>query len=366
MRIRHLLPLVLVVASCAGTATTTTPVPQTTSTVKTTTTTAEPTTTAPTTTTVPLGEGVLPVALDQMPDTWVEAFFIPYGTTPDTLGTHLGGDGEGIWFGPEYGAQSPDGTWWFLDVANFRVAHFSEDGEFIDDVPVPETMLVNGVYFQYAFPKVMNDGTVLASRLGSEDTIFLRIREATRSTPTLGWVIDSFSVPVEMTPRADDGKVLYGFTFGEDSSLVSVDPSTETARPVDWFTTRNGQRFAVTAGADGLGVELPDLYPPATIQLDFEAGEIGGPAYVMVEVATSADGTMHLFLLGFPERDERLQLAGYLTISADGEVGQVEPMINPFSISDPGTPTRLGVRPGTSDVTFMYIGDDGVRVFTRR
>ncbi len=351
---RLIAPLVVLLVACggvAGTTTTTTPASPPTSVPTTSTTAPSPTTT------IPIGEGVLPVALDHMPDTWVEAFFIPYGETPDTLGTHLGGDGEGIPFGPEYGAQAPDGTWWFLDVANFRVAHFSEDGEYLDEVPVPESMLVNGIYFQYAFPKVMNDGTVLASRLGAGDTVFLRIRDGQ---------IDSFSVPIEMTPRADDGEVLYGLTFGEDSSLVSVDPEGATSQAVEWFTSRDGRRFAVTAGADGLGVVLPDASPPANIELDFEAGEIGGPAYLMVEVATGIDGTMHLFFLGFPERDESIQLAGYMTVSPDGQIGRMEPMINPFSVSDPGTPTRLGVRPGTSDVTFMHIGDDGVRVFTRR
>jgi hypothetical protein len=357
MRYRPLLAiLALLLAACgvdSGATTTTTS-----------TTTSPPTTipttstTAPsTTTTTPLAEGVLPLALEEMPDTWLETLFIPYGDTPDTLGTHLGGDGEGILFGPEYGAQAPDGSWWFLDVANLRVAHFSEDGDYLDEVIVPESLLVNGIYFQYAFPKVLTDGTVLASRLGGEGTVFLRIRDGE---------IDSFSIPFEMTPRADDGEILYGFSFDEDSALIAVDPVAETAEEVAWMVGRDGRRFTVAAGAGGLAVQLPDATPAATIDLEFEAAEIGGPVYLMVEPVTGADGTMHLFLLGFPERDERLQLAGYMTISAEGQVGPVEPILDPFTVSDPGTPTRLGVRPGTSDVWYMHIATDGVRVFARR
>ena len=357
MRYRSLLLILsLLVAACgdeSGATTTTTPT--TTSSPSTVSTTS---TTAPsTTTTLPLAEGVLPLALGEMPDTWVEAFFIPYGETPDTLGTSLGGDGEGIMWGPEYGAQAPDGTWWFLDVANFRVAHFSDDGEYLDQVIVPEAMLVNGIYFQYSFPKVLADGTVLASMLGGEGTVFLRIKDGE---------LDSFSIPFEMTPRADDGENLYGFSFGEDSALISVDPVAETAEVVEWMVGRDGRRFTVAAGAVGLAIQLPDASPAATVDLEFEAAEIGGPVYLMVEPVTASDGTMHLFMLGFPERDESLQLAGYMTISPEGQPSPVEPILNPFTVSDPGTPTRLGVRPGTSDVWYMHIGIDGVRVYLRR
>lgn len=354
---RLIIPMLVLIAACAGetTTTTTTTTPETTSPP----TTAAPitTSTASPTTTVPAGEGVLPLALDEMPDTWLETLFIPYGDTPDTLGTHLGGDGEGILFGPEYGAQAPDGTWWFLDVANLRVAHFSEDGDYLDEVIVPESLLVNGIYFQYAFPKVLTDGTVLASRLGGEGTVFLRIRDGE---------VDSFSIPFEMTPRADDGEILYGFSFDEDSALIAVDPVAETAEEVEWMVGRDGRRFTVTAGPGGLAVQLPDASPATTIDLEFEAAEIGGPVYLMVEPVIGADGTMHLFLLGFPERNERLQLAGYMTISPEGQVGPVEPILDPFTESDPGTPTRLGVRPGTSDVWYMHIGTNGVRVYVRR
>jgi hypothetical protein len=355
MRLRLLLPLALVIASCAGTADTTT-----TTTAPTTTTTAPQattTTTAPATTTTILDLSVLPLATDEMPDTWVEAFFIPYGETPDTLGVSLGGDGEGIWWGPEYGAQAPDGTWWFLDPANFRVAHFSEAGAYLEEFVLPESMLVNGIYFQYSFPRVLDDGTVLASRLDGQSTNFLRIRNG---------VLDSFRIPYEMTPRADDGKNLYGFSFGEDSATIAVDPAAESAQVVEWFVGRDGSRFRLAGGVGGLRVELPDASPVVSLDLDFEAAEIGGPVYLTIEAATGVDGTLHLFLLGFPERDERLQLAGYMTISSDGQIIALEPMMDPFTPSDPGTPARLGVRPGMSDPWIMNIGTDGVRVYVRR
>lgn len=122
--------IALTLAACSGGsgAPTTTDAPSTTLPASTS---SQPstTTTLPdeTTTTIDPGQPlVLPTALDRMPDTWEERFFIPYGETPDTLGTYLGGDGEGIQIGPDFGAQAPDGSWWFLDTAKLRLAHFSE------------------------------------------------------------------------------------------------------------------------------------------------------------------------------------------------------------------------------------------------
>ncbi len=316
------------------------------------------TTSAPASTTTTLHTGPeLPVALDAMPDTWVESFTIPYGETPETLGTHLVGDGEGLLVGPDYGAQAPDGSWWFLDTGKFRLAHFSETGDYLGEVVVPESILTNGLYFQYQLPRVLSDGTLLASRLDAGRTTFLRLRNGN---------LDTFTVPMEMIPWADDGTIVYGFSFDEESSLVALVPQDGVAGVVDWFFSRGGHRFRVAGRAGGLLVELPDASPPRSVELDFSAADVGGPVYLNVEVATGSDGTIHLFLLGFPDGDETLQLAGYMTIGADGEVSAVEPIRNPFTVADPASPARLGVRPGTTEVTFMVVDADGVTVYVRR
>lgn len=355
MRLRRLLPLALVIASCASTATTTT-----TTVVPTTTTTAPPVTTTTTdpgtTTTLPSeGEVVLPMARDTMPATWEEVLFIPYGETPDTLGTTLGGDGDGVHWGPEYGSQGPDGSWWILDLGKMRLAHFSAEGDYVGEVVVPTEMLVGGQYFQWTHPRTLADGTLLAARLSDGFTGFLRLR---------GGELDELALPVEVVPRADDGAFVYGFSFDESSSLYAIDPVAETAVRTEWMVSRAGNRFAVAMRGDAMTVELPDA--GVTREFSFVAEELGGGAFVSVEVATGADGTLHFFLLGFPERDETFQLAGYMAMTGSGEVIAMEPMMNPFSPSDPGTPARLGVRPGGTEPTYMVIGTDGVRVYTRR
>ncbi|HEX6947074.1 MAG TPA: hypothetical protein VF246_06960 [Acidimicrobiia bacterium] len=354
---RSLIPiLLLILAACSsgGQATTTTDVSTTSTTAATTTTTAPVTTTtvAATTTTLSPDGLVLPLATDTMPDTWREVFFIPYGDTPDTLGTSLGGDGGGVFWGPEYGAQAPDGSWWFLDTAKFRLAHFDSEGRYIEQVVIPTEMLVDGMYFQWSNPRVLDDGTVLASRYPG-DTYFLRYRDGE---------LDEFSVPVAAVPRIDDGDFLYALSF-EDSSLWMIDPVAETAERTEAMRAKDGRRFTAAVSPSTIHLELIDV--ALSQDLVFTSGGIAGGAYLSIEVATDHEGSLHLFILGFPEADESQQLAGYMKLSAEGQVLLLEGMMDPSSASDPGTPARLGVTPGTTNPTFMVIGTDGVRVYTR-
>ena len=72
------------------------------------------------------------------------------------------------------------------------------------------------------------------------------------------------------------------------------------------------------------------------------------------------------YITGAPESDESLGVGGYLSISPLGVVSEVEPVRDPFSPSDPGSPARLGVTPGTATPWLMMIDEDGVRIYTRQ
>jgi hypothetical protein len=316
-----------------------------------TTTTSVPTTT----TTVPVDDArVLPVADDLGPD-WTLAFHIPYGHTPDTLGVSLGGDGEGLLIGPDYGAQAADGSWWFLDGAKLRLAHFSESGDYLGEVAVPESLLVNLIYFQFELPRILDDGTLVATAVRDGMTEVLRLRDG---------VIDSIYMDREWIPRTHDGVLLYGFLW--DGPPIEVDLANETVTEVDWFRTRTGARYRVTPGPGTLRIELPDTSPPVDRELSVVTpAAVGGRVFMSLEVVSTADGVLHLFILGFSDADDRVQLGGYLTIAPDGAVGPMEPVRNPFTEADTGSPSRLGVRPGTNEVSLMFIDTDGVRVFTR-
>ena len=350
--------LALSMAACGTNGAATTTTSPTTTTVRPTTTTTSPptTTTGPTTTTQPAQGGrtiVLPV-VDQLSSRWLRAFVIPYGETPETLGTSLGGDGEGILIGPDYGARAPDGSWWILDGAKRRLAQFSAGGQYLGQVEVPAELLASGGYFQYQLPRVLDDGTVLANSANlSGSTLVLRLR---------GDELDTVAIPGEWIPRYDDGEVVYAFSFEDE--LLAVDAVAGTAEVTEWFTTRAGERFRLTIEPGRIAVELPDV--PIEVVIPVEAPpEVGGTVYVSAEVVSTVDGTLHLFLLGFTDADDSVQLGGYLTIGPNGVQSAVEPVRDPFSEADPGSPSRLGVRPGSNEVSLMFIDDDGVRVYYR-
>ena len=46
-------------------------------------------------------------------------------------------------------------------------------------------------------------------------------------------------------------------------------------------------------------------------------------------------------------------------------MSEVEPIRDPLSRLHPGSPTHLGVTPGTSDPWLMMVDEDGVRIYTR-
>lgn len=325
-----------------------------TSTVGPTTTAVAPTTIAVAPTTSPPIEQTATVLLSPfsaMGPEWNEQVF-PYGEGEESLGTAPGGDG--LMLGPEYGTQTPDASWWFLDAAKLRVAHFAAEGSYLDQVIMPEDVLVDGLNFQYQMPQGLDDGSIAAGGFRSEDTMSLLRIAGGQAT---GTTVDG-AIPWVTT----DGRVLFGFDI--DAEPRSLDPDQPQPEPVQWFQARNGSRYMVTLNEDGLLVELPDAGLTRTLLLRYpEVPEV--VAHGGIEVETGVDGTIFIMIYGAPESDETLGIGGFVSVGPDGTVSEAEPIADPFSASDPGSPSHLGVTPGTSTPWIMVVGEDGVHVFTR-
>lgn len=295
-------------------------------------------------------ELVVPAAAATMPDAWQERFVIGYGLGKALLGTSPGGDSGSLDIGPEYGAPAPDGSWWFLDAAKARLAHYDPSGQFLDQVRIPKSMLVSGVYFQWQLPHVLADGTLVAARQTPDGTSLLRLHDG---------VLDEIPVDVMFAPTYDDGALLYGFA-GRGKS-VAVDPTDGSMERTTVYRTPSGTPFSIAVG-QRLKLDLPDSGTSKVLPISASSG---APAHVGVQVRAGADDTLHMFLIGAGEDDESVQLVGATMISPAGEVAEVEALSNPFSEADPGSPAQLVMAPGSSTPMLVYVLDDGVHVYER-
>ncbi|MDX6375298.1 MAG: hypothetical protein QOD98_4286 [Nocardioidaceae bacterium] len=325
--------------------------PAPTPTVAPTTTTATPTPTTTDARDLDVNELVVPAAAGAMPDAWQERFVIGYGKGKELLGTAPGGDSGSLDIGPDYGAPGPDGSWWFLDAAKARLAHYDSAGQFLDRVRIPRKMLVSGQYFQWQLPHVLADGTLVAARQTPEGTSLLRLRDG---------VLDEIRVDGMFAPTYDDGVRLYGFSGGV--KLVVVDPADGSLKPTAVLDTPSGRSFSIKVSGRGLLIHLPDagvskLLPVSTAS--------GASAHVGVQVRAGADDTLHLFLVGSGADDESVQLVGATLVSPSGRVAEVEGLSNPFSEADPGSPAQLAMAPGSSTPMLVYVLPDGVHVYER-
>lgn len=325
---------------------TTSTLPHSSTTVHSSTTTTIPNGTSPD----PVDEWTLEPATAEIPNGWDLVVTIPYGEDEALLGSAPGG--ENLMLGPSYGAQAPDGSWWFLDAAKDRLAHYDRDGSYVGSVYLPEDYLVDGVYFQYQLPRVLADGTVVAARFDETSTEFLI---------SSGNELRKTSIAGAQIPRADDGSILFGFDF--EGTQWSLDPTTAEWQPVDWFRGQDGSSYRIGIVEDGFLFARPD--PAIEMMIPVRSTVGPGAVHPTIEVAVGADGVTHVFLLGISESDESIQLAGYATIGADGVPSDLEPMINPFTPADPGHPSHLGVAFGSSKPYFMIIGEDGVQIYQR-
>lgn len=106
---------------------------------------------------------------------WRRIARIGYGTPLARLGTSPGGDNGSIDFGPSYGTQVPDNTWWYADAAKRRLAHYTDDGTYLGQVVLPAKYLAQGIYFQWQNPQPLADGTVVltSTTAGSASLLLL-------------------------------------------------------------------------------------------------------------------------------------------------------------------------------------------------
>lgn len=282
---------------------------------------------------------------------WEELFTLPYGDGEDRLGTSPGG--EGLVWGPSYGTQLPDGTWWFLDTANFRLAHFDEGGSYLGDAPLPEEHLAQGEFLQWQSPQALADGTVVLQSTTPDRPGMLRLAPD-----------GTFSrVELDRFPglKGTDGTSLFG--FDEDGRPVVVDPADGLLAQVDSFVGQGGLSYFVEAEPGSVSVQLGGLALPIPLEA---ADHPDALVYPSIEAATGTDGVLTLLVSGIAEVETGVAVdaSAVLRIDAAG-AGTVEPVPMLTSEADPGDGARLGIRLGDDRPWLMAVDADALRVYRR-
>ncbi len=280
---------------------------------------------------------------------WSELFF-PYGEETEFLG--MTATGESI-VGPNFGTQTGDGMWWFFDTARLRVARYTEQGVFVDEIPIPEALLNADGAFDHGLPQALDNGRVVATAP----------REGFTATLTFsGSNVVGSRVGVDAVWGTTDGTALFG--LATDGSILRLSPGDSSFAPTPWQMARDGSRYRATVQADQLLVELPDAGVTRTIRMRLsEQPEVAVAFEVQVE--TGEDGTLFILVSGHPLTEPELGVGGLLTIAADGTVGRIQAIPDLYPAADPGSPGHLGIRPGTSSPWLMVIGDTGVHIYVQ-
>jgi len=283
---------------------------------------------------------------------WTRIQKVTYGTATAKLGTAPGGDN--LMIGPEYGVQVPDKTWWYADAAKLRLAHYSDTGTYLGQVKLPTKYLDQGIYFQWARPIALADGTVVLSSTTIDSPGLLKLSPAQK----LSRVALAEYVAVMVT----SGASLYGFT--ESGDKVRVSPKTGTITPVTLFKGQGGHLFDVAVGAGHLTVTRPG------VNLRLNLVDPDHPTAVVhptVEAVMGATGKLWLYVTGVVEVSpgDAYDVVGLFSVDTAGTVSAVGRSRVWYSDSDPGDGQHLGMRYGDTHPTLMFIDTDAVRVYRR-
>ena len=271
---------------------------------------------------------VVPAAAASLPDSWHEKFVIPYGPGKALLGTSPGGDSGTLDIGPEYGAPGPDGTWWFLDYAKGRLAHFDADGAFLEAVRPDAGAARRRRLLPVAAPaRARRRHPGGSAPVDRQPAPAPAPRRRARRDPRRRRAVQH-----DVRRRHAALRVRPGQPAGDGRPR----PTARSTRP-----TLSGRRRArrsrsgspSTAASSSSGCRTLGVSKRLPLRT-----ASGAKAHVGIQVRAGTDDTLHLFLVGTGEDDESLQLVGYTSVSPAGAVSEVEGLPEPVQRVRPRQP----------------------------
>lgn len=285
---------------------------------------------------------------------WRRVARIGYGAATSRLGTSPGGENGSIDWGPSYGTQLPDRTWWYADAAKKRLAHYSDTGAYLGEVKLAKAHLTQGVYFQWQNPQPLADGTVVLTSTSSSPGLLLLSPKQTLRKVRLDRFVDV---------QLSDGHRLYG--FDEDGQRVRIAPKTGTITSVADFAGQGGHKFRITLGGSHLRVTRPGVNLRLNVVSADHPGRTVRPT---IEVAMGAAGRLWILMVGFVELspEDVDTVLGLVSVDLAGKVSPVSRIRTLTSESDPGDGRRLGMRLGGTHPWLMLVDTDALRVYRKK
>lgn len=283
---------------------------------------------------------------------WTRTQKVTYGAPASKLGTSPGGDG--VSWGPSYGVQVRDKTWWYVDAAKGRLAHYSDKGKYLDQVKLPRSYLAQGVYFQWANPVALSDGTVALSSTSIDSPALLLLSPKKK--------LSKVKLARFVNVVISDGTYLYG--FDENGKKVRVSPKTGAIKKVSQFKGQGGKSFDISLRSGLVTVTRPGIKAELKLASSDYRGETIHPT---IEAAMASDGTLWILITGFVELSPSKvkTVIGLLSVDAKGKVSEVARVPRLDSTSDPADGHHLGIRFGDTRPTLMFVGTKDVRVYRR-
>ena len=285
---------------------------------------------------------------------WKEVFRVPWGPAVQQLGVSDDHDGQAPRLGPDGGAPTGIGTWWFTDTHKLRLVEVDRTGRYLRQLPVP------GPHMDATLLHVFDDGRMWASNGATgENSLWADgpdgpARRADASYPdSLVW-------------SGDDGAAAYARGNDGRSYRLAVTPDGPQVTPTDWWRTRDGRRFLprLDLYARRAFVDLPDAPAPATVELRFTYPGDPTKLLIFAETRAGTDGRVHLLVAGVLDGPEPIELATLVTVEADGRVGKPVPV--PFfqTGTDMGSPSHLQIQPDSGHPALVVNREDHTAVLT--
>jgi hypothetical protein len=178
--------------------------------------------------------------------------------------------------------------------------------------------------------------------------------------------VDEIPLTTMFSPTYDDGHLLYGTASGDGTSdrpmLASLDPATGEVTPTSHFRLPSGAEFTLDERYNEGRIAYRSAVTSVRLNLVTASGSTVSAG---MQFRAGADGSLHLFLLGYGADSPSQQLVGYLKISPSGAVTGPEPLPNPFSKADRHSAAQLVIPPGGTTPMLVYVLEDGVHVYQR-